>query len=160
MFAELGYWYAIRDGDLRGRRMYDRHYSSHTYQDGRRPALFAGPGEKMVLMTSDSRALFVWRKFKDASGQHGINCAIFRNEAPELYLSSDLIREAVQLAWRRWPGSRFYTYVNPRKVRSTNPGYCFKAAGWRECGVTVSRKLIILEYDPLRWSLMAQGAGL
>jgi len=159
MFVEMGAWYSILDGDPRGRRMYDRHYSSVNYRH-KRPKLFAGPGEKMVLMTSDSRALFVWRKFDDLSGQHGINCAIFRNEAPELYLSSDLIREAVRLAARRWPARRFYTYVNARKVRSSNPGYCFKAAGWRECGVTASRRLIILEYDPLRWSLMAQGAGL
>jgi hypothetical protein len=28
------------------------------------------------------------------------------------------------------PG-RMYTYVNPAKIRSINPGYCFKQAGWR-----------------------------
>lgn len=42
-------------------------------------------------------------------------------------------------------GSRLYTYVDRRKVRSPNPGYCFKVAGWRNCGVTKARKLAILE---------------
>jgi hypothetical protein len=23
-----------------------------------------------------------------------------------------------------------FTYVDPRKIRSRNPGYCFKVAGW------------------------------
>ena len=48
-------------------------------------------------------------------------------------------------AWRRWPGARFYTYVNPRRVRSVNPGFCFKAAGWRLCGITKTRRLLVLE---------------
>ena len=34
--------------------------------------------------------------------------------------------------------------VDPKAVRSTNPGYCFMAAGWRRCGVTKGG-LIILE---------------
>jgi hypothetical protein len=59
-----------------------------------------------------------------------------------------LIQEATQLAWQRWPGQRLYTYVNPRKVRSTNPGCCFLKAGWRRCGVTKHNKLLILELLP------------
>jgi len=26
--------------------------------------------------------------------------------------------------------------INPRRVKSTNPGYCFLVAGWRRCGQT------------------------
>ena len=52
-------------------------------------------------------------------------------------------------AWKRWPGERLYTYVDPKKIKSTNPGYCFKVCGWRKCGVTKHRKLHILErYQP------------
>jgi hypothetical protein len=40
-----------------------------------------------------------------------------------------------------------YTYVNGRKVKSANPGYCFKRAGWRTCGKTAGG-LIILEKTP------------
>lgn len=140
-------WYAIKDGDPVGRTMLNRHYSARHYLY-RSPRLFVGPGEKMVLMTSDCGALFVWRKFIDKSGQSGVNCAVFRNESPESYLSSDLIREAMELAWQRWPGERLYTYVNAKKIRSTNPGFCFKAAGWRTCGRSKSKGLVILEVFP------------
>jgi len=62
--------------------------------------------------------------------------------------SSDLIRSAMALAWQRWPGERLYTYVNPRFVKSANPGYCFLMAGWHRCGKTKSRELLILEALP------------
>jgi hypothetical protein len=95
----------------------------------------------MVLLTPGGDALFIWRKFKDDSGQQGVNCAAFRNES-EL-LSSDLITEAMGLAWVRWPGQRLYTYIDPKRVRSTNPGYCFLAAGWHKWGTTKNGKLIL-----------------
>jgi hypothetical protein len=97
----------------------------------------------MVLLTPCARALFVWRKFISKDQQDGVNCAIFRNEGAGR--SSDLIRAAMVLGWQRWPDERFYTYVNPRRVRSTNPGCCFKAAGWRVCGKTKTRRLLVLE---------------
>ena len=102
-------------------------------------------GEKMVLLTLACDALFVWRKFVSMDEQDGVNCAVFRNESGAL--SSDLIREAVGLAWARWPGERLYTYVNPAKVKSTNPGYCFQMAGWRKCGLTKGG-LVVLELLP------------
>lgn len=135
-------WFAVRDGDDMVRALMHRHYSRRNYRDGRKPKLFVGPGEKMVLATTDGLAAFIWRKFKSDDNQQGINCAMFRNEGP--HLSSSLILEAEQLAWQRWPGERLYTYVNPRKIRSTNPGYCFKLAGWRKCGESKGG-LIILE---------------
>jgi len=139
-------WIEVRDGNLSGRSLFHRHYSYRPYADGRDPALFVGPGEKMVLLTPDARALFVWRKFISGDGQEGVNCAIFRNE--NAGLSSDLIREAERFAWERWPGMRLFTYVNPRRIRSTNPGYCFLMAGWRKCGVTKHNKFLILEKLP------------
>jgi hypothetical protein len=139
-------WIPVKDGNLTGRSLFRRHYSYQQYRDGGDPALFVGPGEKMVLLTPDARALFVWRKFISGDTQQGVNCAVFRNEGS--ILSSDLIREADQLAWEQWPGERHYTYVNPRKVRSPNPGYCFLAAGWRKCGVTKWNRLLIFEKFP------------
>lgn len=146
-------WLPALDCDPRAYALFRRHYSAVTYADGRRrdpsnPTRFAfvGPGQKMVLLTADCRALFVWRKFISRNGQEGVNCAIFRNEGDEL--SSRLILEAEQLAWQRWPGDRLYTYVNQRKVASCNPGYCFKVAGWRPCGYTASKGLLILEKLP------------
>ena len=143
-------WIPVKDGDLSARSLFHEHYSYKPYRDGRDPALFVGPGEKLVLLTPDALALFVWRKFISGDGQQGINCAIFRNEGP--VLSSDLIREADRIAWERWPGERHYTYVNPRKIRSTNPGCCFIKAGWHKCGITAWKRLIILENceEPVR----------
>lgn len=136
-------WKKVKDGNDRARWLFDRHYSRYRYKDGRKPKLFVGPGEKLVLLTHCERALFVWRKFKSGDGQEGVNCAIFRNESP--YLSSFLIAEAEKIAIDRWGPIRFYTYVNPSKIKSSNPGYCFKQCGWTVCGVTKVNKLIILE---------------
>ena len=141
----LGHWYAVSDGDRRARALYNRHYSSRRYRDGRNPAKLVGPGEYMLLMTVDCKAIFGWKRFDDASGEVGILCNIFRNEGSAL--SSVLITEAEQLAWERWPGQRLYTYVNGAKIRSTNPGYCFLAAGWRRCGHSKGG-LVILEKLP------------
>lgn len=140
-------WYSVKDGDAMARGLFNRHYSRHFYKDNRNSKLFVGPGAKMVLMTCDGTALFVWRKFKSANGQQGVNCAIFRNEGR--ILSSELILEAEQLAWSRWPDERLYTYVAPKKIQSSNPGYCFIKAGWTRCGITKVNKLVILEKQPL-----------
>lgn len=148
--CEQPVWVDVKDGDPAARAMFRRHYSYRPYADGRDPALFVGPGEKLVLVMPflKPRALFVWRKFKSADGQHGVNCAVFRNEDPGNLLSSDLIRAADAIAFQRWPGERHFTYVNARKVRSINPGFCFLRAGWRRCGITKHNKLVILERLP------------
>ncbi len=138
-------WIEVKDGNDTARAIFNRHYSRRHYRDGRKPLLFTGPGEKMVLVSPDADALLVWRKFISGDNQRGVNCAVFRNEGPEL--SSKLIERACDLAWSRWPGERLYTYVNPRRIRSTNPGYCFLLAGWRKCGTT-KKKLLILERLP------------
>ncbi len=124
-------WIEVKDGDVSGRALYGRHYSKYHYKDGRNPALFVGPGFKIVLLTVCARALFVWRKFIDLRGEEGINCAVFRNEgAPGR--ASDLIRAADAIAFHRWPGERHYTYVNPGKIEhKRQPGRCFLKAGWR-----------------------------
>ena len=140
------YWHLSRDGDDAVREIFDRHYSRYHYADGRKPKLFCGPGQKMVLITEAADAIWVWRKFIDASGQQGVNNAIFRNEGP--ILSSLLIADAENLAWERWPGERLYTYVQPSGIRSSNPGACYKKAGWKTCGLTKWRKLVILEKLP------------
>lgn len=136
-------WLPVRDANPTARNLFDRHYSRRR---GGTAAKFVGPGEYMALLTHDGAAMFLWRleRFRQ-DGQQGVNCAIFRNESE--HRSSDLIREAVRLAWERWPGARLYTYVNPRRVESTNPGYCFKCAGWRKCGES-KRGLHILELLP------------
>ena len=140
------FWDYTKDGDPFVREIFDRHYSRYHYKDGRKPLIFVGPGEKIVLIAKTRDAIFIWRKFRSMDNQEGINCAVFRNEGNAR--SSDMILDAMQIAWARWPGERLYTYVNPRKIKSPNPGYCFKKAGWRTCGETKARKLLILEVRP------------
>jgi hypothetical protein len=141
-------WQEVRDGNDTARAIFDRHYSRsrYRYADGRKPLLFVGPGEKMVLLTQCARALLVWRRFRSQDSQEGVNCAVFRNEGAGL--ASDLLKEGCLAAWRRWPGERLYTYVDPRKVKGNPPGSCFMHAGWSRCGITKVRKYYILEIRP------------
>ena len=147
-------WWLTKDGDLDCLEMYERHYSAYEYRDGRERVLFVGPGEKWVFRTRAADAVWVWRNFIDdcidqrtGERQHGVNCAVFRNESR--HRSSDLIRQADQIADVIWPDSRHYTYVHPQKVASANPGYCFLMAGWRRAGYTKGG-LLVLERLPVR----------
>ncbi len=139
-------WIEVKDGNPIGLALYERHYSAYRYADGRTRRLFVGPGEKTVLLSPCGKALFVWRKFRSLDHQEGVNCAVFRNEGAGL--SSWLILEAMRIAWARWPGQRLYTYVNPRRIRSSSPGFCFLKAGWQKCGITRKRRYLILEVHP------------
>lgn len=142
-----GHWLSSTARDPRAIALYFRHYSSA--KGGRKASCytagFVGQGEKLVLLTEPCDGLFVWVHSTIArlDGQVGVNCAVFRNEGEEL--SSELIREADELAWTRWPDERrHFTYVDGSAVRSANPGCCFKKAGWRRCGES-QRGLLILE---------------
>lgn len=136
-------WFLSKDGDKTLLALYERHYSCYRYRDGRKRNQFVGPGETIVLRTDAGDAGFVWRKFIDDSGQHGVNCAFFRNEST--HLSSELIRQADAVADFCWPGQRHYTYVDPQKTRrKRDPGRCFVRAGWKRFGQTKSG-LIVLE---------------
>jgi hypothetical protein len=89
-----------KDGDLDCLAMYERHYSVNIKRASwRERKLLVGPGDKLVMRTADADAVFVWRKFTDdcidertGERQHGVNCAVFRNESQ--HLSSSLIRQA------------------------------------------------------------------
>lgn len=136
-------WMVTRDADPDGRRLADNHYSRKTIG----ATHFCGPGEKLVLITPDKKALFVWRKNKyRQDGQKGVECAIFRNEGAGL--SSELIKEAVRLARKKWPSERLFTYVCPSAVKSTQPGFCFRQAGWkivaRNMSKNMSKNLLLL----------------
>ena len=109
----------------------DRHYSRRT--KGARQFCYAG--RKLVLRDNAGDVLFVWMWPFDhlrMDNQTGFNCAIFRNESKRR--SSDIILEAEEHAVEKWGPNRFYTYVDARKVKSPNPGYCFKMAGWQRVG--------------------------
>ena len=129
--------------------MADRHYSRKTI--GSRQ--FAPPGRKLVLYIPgplwpfEVAAAWVWwhphenapigrNGCRRADGYDGwYNCSLFRNESAPV-LSSELIREAVDLVNKEWglPPYGYDTYVWPEKLRSINPGYCYQKAGWLKDG--------------------------
>lgn len=136
-------WAVINKFDQRGVALYERHYSCRRYADGRVRRQFAPPGETLLLLRSPlDTALFGWVKNKVPryDRQVGVNCFVFRNESTER--ASELIREAMRLAWNRWPKERLFTYVDSEKVASEVPGYCFRRAGWKRCGESKSGLLI------------------
>jgi len=145
------YWWKTKDGDKHCLAVYRRHYSHRAYRDGRTVSQFVGPGEPFVLRNDPREpieAVFVWRKFTDdcidqrtGERQQGVNCAVFRNEGSAR--SSDLIRQADAIAFACWPDRRHYTYVDPARVASEIPGYCFRRAGWKRCGVTKGGLLVL-----------------
>lgn len=156
LFTDNLYWVQVNDGNRAAFQLFQRHYS---YRKGRKRDLnkhkkngsrMIGPGETILLIGTDGKAIFAWKKQKySQNGQAGINCTIFRNEhdaEEKFYLqSSDMILQAEEIAWARWPGERLFTYVAPGKIKSTNPGCCYKKAGWKKCGITKARKYLIFE---------------
>jgi len=109
----------------------DRHYSRRTV--GARQFLYSG--RKLVLRNAEGTVLFGWMWPDDTmrmDGQTGYNCAIFRNESGRR--GSDIILEAEAWATKWWGPNRFYTYVDPSKIRTEVPGYCFRRAKWKHIG--------------------------
>lgn len=143
-----GHWLPSTRRDPRAIGLYFRHYSSE--KGGRKASCytagFTGQGQCSVYLTERCDALFAWvlQTVPRMDGQEGVYCSIFRNEGPAL--SSELIKEADGLAWDRWPHEdRHFTFVDPTKVESANPGYCFLMAGWRRLAKRTSRGLFIFE---------------
>ena len=137
------HWTITHGGDQRASKIYRRHYTDYCQKS--KGGKFTGPGESTVLVLPNYQALFVWMRntIKRRDCQVGINCAVFRNESD--ILSSELILEAEQWAVERWGQQRAFTYIDANRVRSDNPGYCFKCAGWNLCGKSKVHKMLIME---------------
>jgi hypothetical protein len=126
----------INKFDPRGVALADRHYSRRKIGSPQ----FMPPGQTLILMTCSEDAIFGWWRpkpgVKAMNNLDGWTCTIFRNESP--VLSSELILEAeVILAYLKECGpDGLITYVWDAKLKSTNPGYCFKCAGWQRLGTS------------------------
>lgn len=120
----------------------DRHYSRRTV--GARQ--FCYSGRKLVLRDAAGLVVFVWMwpdADKRMDGQLGYNCSIFRNESDRQ--SSEIILEAERHAVCKWGPNRGFTYVDARKIKSRNPGYCFKCAGWVQVGFSKGGKVLLVK---------------
>lgn len=128
-------------------RLADRHYNRQ------KPGMpqFVPPGRCVVLLSDDARAVWVtsWpfaEYTKHAWAGAWVN-SLFRNESE--YLSSDLIVQAIAATRFYWtpPALGMITFIDASKVRSRNPGYCYKMAGFVKVGYTQGG-LIVLQMKP------------
>jgi len=106
----------------------------------RTPSAVGTGGSRGRKGQADTATRYVWRNM------------IFRNLGAGL--SSDLIRAALDMTYDLWqvryaelPTERLRTEVDVRKIRSSNPGYCYQAAGW-EKGETRRGKLFLYAPPP------------
>ncbi|MFD0710598.1 hypothetical protein [Paenibacillus sp. GCM10027626] len=140
---QYGPWLVTHKGDRSCRLLADRHYSRQTPGAD----MFCRPGRNLVLRTAWGDAVWVtWDGIRD-DGLRAWECTIFRNESP--HLSSDLVVAATYATVKEWgepPPDGIITYVDARKIRSVNPGCCFKAAGWRSIGTSKRRGLALLQW--------------
>ena len=140
-------WERVTKFDPRTAALADRHYSR------RKPGSpqFMPPGQTVILYEPEG-AVFGWWRPAPSSGLQAMNgldgwtCTIFRNETD--MLSSDLIlsaeRALAQIAEGCGPDGML-TYVFDSKVRSSNPGCCFKHAGWARKGRSADRRKTLLQ---------------
>lgn len=155
LFQDDIYWTQVNDGNEMVFQIFSGHYSFRKWRrrNGKNGKRMVGPGESIVLLGKDNKAIFIWRRqLYSKDGQTGVNCMVFRNlhtkeeqQQNKRFQSSTLLLEAEEIAVRRWPGERLFTYVNPKKVKSANPGYCYKMAGWTLCGESKAQRLLILQ---------------
>ena len=143
-------WRLSWRADPAAARLADQHYS----RQNPGTAQFVPPGRCLVLVAGTPvNALWVtsWPLAEYTHHQWSGSwiCSLFRNQGAGL--SSELISEAVSVtrwyrsqeaSWSRDPEpDQFITFVKPDAIRSRNPGYCYKCAGWRLVGHTQIHKL-------------------
>jgi len=144
------FWLRTRDRDPELLPLINRHYYRKATKNPKKG--FVGPGRSIVLRTSKADAVFIWLWAKHEMRGDKLDCyycVAFRNESE--HLSSEMIGEAMKVATEVWgppPKDGFVTYVDPKKVRSLNPGYCFLKAGWRRVGKSKSGKILLQAGKP------------
>jgi hypothetical protein len=134
--------------DVDGVRLVRGHYSRRKPNSPQ----FMPPGETIVLVNSERTAVWGWwrphpsSKIVAMNGRDGWTCSVFSYHPPQAtrpLLASELVLDAERaLAALERDGltaapcgpDGMLTYVDARKVRSSNPGYCYKLVGWVRVG--------------------------
>ena len=129
------HWYLSHRADPLVKRLADRHYNRQNPDSPQ----FVPSGRCVVLRTALSDAFWVtlapYAQYVRHRWAGAWTCTAFRNEGS--ILSSVLISQAVAASLfilKTPPALGFVTFVDPSKVRSSNPGCCFKKAGWQFVG--------------------------
>ena len=113
---------------------------------------FTGVGQEVVLITESLDAVWACVRQKtparrgtgksrgrtgepDQGSRYIWRNMLFRNLGCER--SSDLITAAVDQTYKHWinrygslPKERLRTEIGIKQIKSSNPGYCYKCAGW------------------------------
>jgi len=135
LLIPFGNWIITNKGNQDCRVLADRHYSRQSPGN----VQFCRPGRNLVLISPSADAVWVtWDGIRD-DGFTAWECTLFRNEGQ--VLSSILINEAIAVTVQEWgnsPPDGIITYVNSARVKSNNPGCCFKKAGWKHAGKSKS----------------------
>lgn len=135
-------WRLSHRADPKAVALADRHYSRQKIGSpqfvppGRCLVLYAENGGRAVWVTSWPFAEYVKHAWAGAWV-----CSMFRNEGAGL--SSALITDAVaatRFFFGDPPTLGIITFVLPSAVRSKNPGYCYRAAGWKRAGAAKDGK--------------------
>lgn len=141
-------WQRVTKFDPRTAALADRHYSRRKVGSEQ----FMPPGQTVILLSDDERAVFGWWRPDPASGIKAMNgldgwtCTIFRNEGQRRSSDMILAAEIALVATGCGCGpSGFITYVWDSRVRSVNPGFCFKQAGWRRTGRSADGRKTLLQ---------------
>ncbi|BDA75846.1 hypothetical protein CAL7716_100120 (plasmid) [Calothrix sp. PCC 7716] len=144
LFLPLWDFIRVRDGNELAASIANRHYS-RIWKGNINQNRLCGNGERVILVHPLGNWVFVWNKQKyRKDGQEGVNCVLFRNESS--ILSSQIILMCEKYWNDHFGMDRKFTYVHPRLVKSSNPGYCFQKAGWVKSGLS-KKGLILLVKD-------------
>lgn len=115
----------------------DRHYNRQKVGTPQ----FVPPGRCLVLRCEGALWTTSWpfpQFVRHAWPGAWVN-SLFRNERPDLWLSSDLVRWAVALTRGIWepPELGMVTFVDAKKTRrKRDPGRCYRKAGFHHVGFT------------------------
>lgn len=142
-------WIVTTRSDEAVRALRTRHYSTL----GSTGRTVGPPGRVVVLRTEDGLAGWITHYPAPElalDGLDALRCSMFRNEGP--LLSSMLVLAAMRVSEEALgvaPADGWLTYVEPGKIASPNPGYCFLRAGWRRDRDWRHRRLLRLRAELL-----------
>lgn len=140
-------WNVITKFDPRAAKFADGHYSRRKVGSPQ----FMPPGQTLVLLSEDELSVFGWWRPHPASGLSAMNnrdgwtCTIFRHTGPGLASGLILAAEQILLERHDCGPDGLMTYVWDKRVRSVNPGYCFKVAGWKPIGRSADNRKTLLQ---------------
>lgn len=158
MYLDIGceHWLRSEQGkyDRVGVELVRGHYSRRKPESPQ----FMPPGETFVLITRDRLSCWGWWRPHPSSGIRAMNgrdgwtCSVFaRHGGP---VASALVLDAERaLVSLEQSGATagpcgpdgMLTYVDPKKILSENPGYCFKCAGWKQIGWCAKKQKPLLQ---------------